>query len=501
MSLILTADKELAYRLYNKSFFNLKTNIMNHNARKIWLLLFSFMFFLVSCQKETSTRNSKTQEEGIAAKKDQEHGHLQQTKTYSSDVVKKWLELQVPLLYSPPTPYGVSPGRFMAYCGVAVYESVVPGMPAYQSLYGQLNQMPQMPKTEPGKAYHWPTCVNAALAEMTRKLFTFTSATNAAVQQLEHELNTAYEAEIGNAATFERSKMFGKSVAEKIFNWSTTDRPWTSWSAYTLTHNEPGYWWPENNIPLIANGIAYWGETRTMVEGSIENVMSQPYEYSEDVNSPYYKDYKEVYDISKSLTPAQKHQAKYYDDPAVNGWPAGASYISVFKQIIEQLNPSLDITALAYAKTGMSLMDATIGSFKGKFTYLTERPFQFIRRVIEPSNDPATWWKPFIPTPPYPDFPANHATFSGAFAYALTSIFGANVHFTNSTYSGHVVTIDGAPVDLGSYSYNSFYELAHAIAMSRVYGGIHTRRAVEEGTVQGMKTAENIDRKVKFLKE
>ncbi|MGN6165379.1 MAG: hypothetical protein ACTHOF_12640, partial [Flavisolibacter sp.] len=85
--------------------------------------------------------------------------------------------------------------------------------------------------------------------------------------------------------------------------------------------------------------------------------------------------------------------------------------------------------------------------------------------------------------------------------YALTSIFGDNVHFTNSTYAGHVVTIDGAPVDLGSYSYNSFYEFAHAIAMSRVYGGIHTRRAVEEGTVQGMKTAENIDRKVKFLKE
>jgi hypothetical protein len=36
-------------------------------------------------------------------------------------------------------------------------------MPAYQSLYGQLTDMPVMPITEPGKAYHWPTSANAAL--------------------------------------------------------------------------------------------------------------------------------------------------------------------------------------------------------------------------------------------------------------------------------------------------------------------------------------------------
>ena len=76
---------------------------------------------------------------------------------------------------------------------------------------------------------------------------------------------------------------------------------------------------------------------------------------------------------------------------------------------------------------------------------MQERPFQFIRRVIEPSNDPATWWKPFIATPPYPDFPANHATFSGAFAQALTTIFGDNVTFTNSTYKGSTVVIGKGP--------------------------------------------------------
>lgn len=428
-------------------------------------------------------------------------GQLQQTKTYTSDVVKKWLGVQLPLLYSPAVSYGVNAGRYMAYCGVALYESVVPGMPSYKSLSGQLNEMPQMPQTEPGKAYHWPTCANAALAEMTRKLFTFSTATNDAVQKLEDELNATFATEVGDTAIFQRSKAFGKAVAGKIFDWSTTDHPWSAWPALVLTNNSPGLWWPENNNPTIANGLAYWGDTRTMVAGSIDNVTSQPYVYNgTDVTSPYYKDFKEVYDISKNMTYEQKRLAKYYDDPAVGGYPAGSSYIAVFKQILEQQNPALDIAAYAYAKTGMSLFDATVGSMKGKFNFMKERPFQFIRRVIEPSNDPATWWKPYIPTPPYPDFPANHAVFSGAFATALASIFGENVAFTNSTYKGKMIDLGNGMEDMGNYSYKSFIEFANDIAISRVYGGIHTRHAVEEGTKQGIKTAQNINSKVKFKK-
>jgi hypothetical protein len=52
----------------------------------------------------------------------------------------------------------------------------VPGMPAYQSLSGQLTDFPAMPSTEPGKAYHWAASANAALAEMNRRLFPATSA-------------------------------------------------------------------------------------------------------------------------------------------------------------------------------------------------------------------------------------------------------------------------------------------------------------------------------------
>ncbi len=455
----------------------------------------------LSCKKEIKPASLSTIENSKSNDKDGTNGHLKQAKTFSSDVVKEWLKTQMSLLYSPPASYGVNAGRYMAYSGIAMYEATVPGMPAYQSLSGQLNEMPAMPQTEPGKAYHWPTCANAALAEITRKLFTFTATTNDVATQTENRLNAVYEAEIGNSAIFERSKAFGKAIAQKITEWAATDHPWSSWQPMILTNNSPGKWWPENNIAQMPNGLAYWGDTRTIVAGSIDNVTSDPYTYNAiDKNSPYYKDFQEVYDISKNLSFQQKRLALYYNDPMVNGYPGGASYIPVFKQILDQLNPTLDVAAVAFAKTGMSLMDATIGSMKAKFTIMQERPFQFIRRVIEPSTNPATWWKPFIPTPPYSDFPANHATFAGAFTHALTTLFGSNVHFTNSTYKGHQVIIDGNIVDLGSYNYNSFYDLANDIAISRVYGGIHTRHAVEEGIKQGIKTAQYIDQKVRFMK-
>ena len=57
------------------------------------------------------------------------------------------------------------------------------------------------------------------------------------------------------------------------------------------------------------------------------------------------------------------------------------------------------------------------------------------------------------------------------------------------------------PVNLGSRHYNSFEAMSHEIGISRLYGGIHIRYAIEEGLKQGKKIAENINSKLKFLKE
>ncbi|HMK16716.1 MAG TPA: hypothetical protein VK492_00840, partial [Chitinophagaceae bacterium] len=126
-----------------------------------WLSVLSLVVF-ISCQKETQTKQPQSEE--IATAANSGHGHLQQTKTFSSDVVVKWLNLDLDMIRLPLA-NGVTAvqggERILAYSGIALYEAVVNGMPAYQSLNGQITAFPSMPTTQPGKAYHWAAAANA----------------------------------------------------------------------------------------------------------------------------------------------------------------------------------------------------------------------------------------------------------------------------------------------------------------------------------------------------
>lgn len=453
--------------------------------------LLSAVFILcISCSKMQSDGNETDFTASLKGR-----GHLQQTKTFSSDVVKRWLTVQTNMLYRPSgNPFGFNPSRYMAYFGVALYESVVAGMPAYQSLHGQLTDMPVMPETQPGYAYHWPTSAHAALSSLTRKFYgPVTAAYNAtAVDQLENELNNLYRSEAGDEV-FSRSRAFGLLVAERIYQWAQKDNIGWPTTPYTLPAYFPGMWQPESGAP--AN--PFWGYNRLLVGGSLDDVVSPLLPYNTNPASAYYQDMYEVYMVSKNLTHEQKLIAKYFND-ANPGLPAGAHYISTLKQVMEQFNPALDKAALTYARLGITMMDASTGSFKTKYQYLTERPFQFIRAHIAPGAIPV--WQPYLPTPGFPDFPSNHAIFSSSVVFVLNDLYGSNVPFTDASYEGVMADLGNGPENLGTRHYNNFAEMEEEISMSRLYGGIHYRYSCDEGRKQGRKTAQNIYNSLQFLK-
>ncbi|HTF21763.1 MAG TPA: vanadium-dependent haloperoxidase [Chryseolinea sp.] len=417
-----------------------------------------------------------------------------QASTYSSEVVKRWLEVQTSMLYvATGNPFGFNPSRYMAYCGVALYEAVLPGMPEYQTLHGQLAAMPAMPTAEAGEDYHWPSSANAVLAAMTQKFYSpITAAYNEqAVINLENELNTQYRAEVGDVV-FERSVAFGKEVADLIFEWAKTDN--AGWpSAYTIPAGN-GIWKSETGAAPVN---PYWGFNRLLVPGSLENAISPPLTYSTDPASPYYVNMNEVYKVSKELTHEQKLIAKYFND-SNPGYPAGAHYVVTLKDVIGQFEPDLAKAAFTYAKLGITMLDASTGSFKAKYEHWTERPFSYIRSIIDPAADPV--WKPFLTTPGFPDFPSNHAIFSSSVAHVLSGIYGSNVPFTDTSYDGIMADVGNGPENLGTRQYASFDAMVDEVSMSRLYGGIHYRYSCDEGKKQGEKTAQNIEAKVKFLR-
>ena len=469
----------------------------------ILLLSFAPLFFL-SCQKQTDT--SATQREEFATATNKTYGHLNQTKTFDATGPMKWHDLQLRLLWydnrtyagnpylEAPTAfatYGLHGNRFFAYLGVALYESVVPGMPSYQSLTGQLSQMPAMPATEPGKAYHWAASSNAALHYLTKKFYTRGFAANlAAIDSLYNALKAEYQQQT-DAAVFARSDTFGTEVASRIFEWSKTDGA-NATCNYTLPVDpatglpDPRKW--TNTAPNpTAMSFPCWGNNRLFVPGSANNTASPlPPPYSTEAGSAYRQMVEEVYNLKPLPGSEEEATALYFND--IPGYGAGTHYQSIFSQVMHAEKPQLDMYAVAEAKVGMAMADAQINCWWIKYRpdVLVDRPTRYIRNVLGHAG-----WTSTIGIHPHPEFPSGHSQTGGAFAGAMTGIFGDNYPITVHTYD-HI----GKP----SRPYASLSAMADNIGMSRVYGGIHYRYTCVESKKQGWKIANNILNTVRFQK-
>jgi hypothetical protein len=457
------------------------TTKKNCNWKRLLLLTFSTVI-IFSCQKNID-KEPKPQQLLQLNEAAKDNGHLKQTKTFASDAVVSWLNLQLQMVKAPlpAGTAGQATDRCQAYCGIALYEAVVPGMPAYQTLSGQLTDFPAMPSTEPGKAYHWAASANAALAEMNRRLFPATAEANkTAMTSLENSWQAMYAAET-DAATLQRSIAFGKEVATRVFNWAATDG--------SANVNPPyippvglGLWVPTAPAPAI-NPYAF--QRRLLVPGSANGTaIAPPPAFSTIPGSPFYNMVRQVYDASLTLTANQKALCDYYKD--VPGYTPGGTYVALMAQALDITKPTLDMAALTYVKVGLAQCDAGIILFTDKYKFNLIRPVTYIHAYIDPN------WTSYVPTPNHPEFPSGHSTTGGAVITMMSQIFGENFHITLHTYDY---------LNYPPRTYNSFTQLLNEISDSRLLGGLHYRATLDKSMDQGRKIAQNILATIKFLKE
>jgi hypothetical protein len=428
----------------------------------------------------------------VACKKNDEpaNGHLQQTKTFSSDVVVRWLNQQLNMFRLPLATGATAPSadRAFAYAGIAVYEAVVPGMPSYRSLGGQLNGFPQMPATDPGKAYHWGASANAALAAINRNLFSNASAANKdSMNLLETSLQAQFAKE-ADSATLQRSILFGRAIAQAVWDWAQTDG--TAVIAQQTPYVIPvgtGLWTKEYTAAPAAN--PYHQLRRQMVTGSRDGAAAPalPFSFSTDPSSAFYAMAKEVYDISQSLDDEKRNIAFYHREGL--GYGGGSSIAGQLVAVFTKANAKLDQAATTFAKVGIGSFEGLTLTFIQKYSpgFLVMRPITYIKNYMG-----YTSWTTLFTTPPYPEYPAGHPTNGGMLAVMLASEFGSNFAFDVNYY---------AYLNQPSRHYNSFEELAQEMAIARVYAGIHYKPAVYAGVALGKKVAQNILNNIQFRKD
>lgn len=396
-------------------------------------------------------------------------------------------------IFSPPVA-----SRIYTYSSVAAYEAMVPGNPNYQSLAGQLKGLEAGPQPEAGKEYCYPLAGAKAMLVVGKKLIFSEEKID------EHEAKMLAEFQKVNMPkdVYERSLAYGEAVGKHILAWADKDnyKQTRTFPKYAI-NDEPKRWKP--TPPDYMDAIEpHWNKIRPFVLDSAQMfkpVPPPPFNMT-DKNSQFYKDAVEVQQ-ALNVPEAEKNEriaiAQFWDcNPYVSHHKGhvmfatkkitpGGHWVGITKVACQQSKADIMKSAQAYTLCSLSLVDGFISCWDEKYRSEVVRPETVIQTFIDPS------WAPLLQTPPFPEYTSGHSVISTAAATALTSVFGDNFAYTDSTEVAYGMTVR---------SFKSFKHAAEEAAISRLYGGIHYTPACKYGVEQGRKVGELVVSKIKMTK-
>lgn len=390
-------------------------------------------------------------------------------------ILVKWMQL----LYDQVEAEKISApaaSRLYAYAGITSYQAILPGMPDGISMSGQVTALPDMPSIEEGKVYDWVTVANGALSSVISGLFPKTATdTHKAVQNLRDSEAKTRQSTI-DPAIVKRSMDYGDTVAKTILEWVATDNfAETRSLKWEVPAGDPSLW-----IPTAKDMKAvepFWGQIRPFALYSADACAVQPnLTFDTKKDSSFYMQALEVKTVGDNLTNEQKDIARFWvDTPGQTGTPAG-HWVLIENQLTDVLDLKLERASMMYALVGISLGDSFISAWSLKYQINLIRPVSYIQKYIDPN------WQSFIASPGFPEYPSGHSVVSEAAAEVLTRMFGTIAFMDRS----------GQKHNLGVRSFTSFEAAASEAAISRLYGGIHYRAAIENGMKQGRCIGDNV---------
>ena len=436
------------------------------------LSLFIVFTILYSCQ-------SDTYDESAIADAD-----------YLHEAMKKFTDVIIFDIFSPPVA-----SRNYGYASIAAYEVIAQEDSSYVSLAGQLREFSEIPEA-PQETY------SKALAALEAfyhcgKHFIFSEE-----KLMEHRDQTMEQIrrESGiSTSVFNRSVAHGQAVANHIIAWSDGDmyKQTRTFPEYSITR-EPSKWKP--TPPQYGKGIEpHWREIRPFVLDSAQQFVPAPptaFDLSEE--SQFYKETIEVYDAVNEADEEQIEIASFWDcNPyalnvighvmhATKKITPGGHWMSIAGIACRSVDASLAKSAEAYALTSIALFDGFISCWDEKYRSALIRPETVINEHIDED------WVPHLQTPPFPEHTSGHSVISRAAAVALTSIFGDDFYFDDDTEVAYGIPIRSFP---------SFIAASEEAAISRLYGGIHYRPAIDYGVQQGEKVGKLVVDRLTLEKE
>jgi hypothetical protein len=375
-------------------------------------------------------------------------------------------------IFNPPIA-----SRIYTYSSLAAYEVMASGSNDYASLASDLKGFVAPPT--PSKPVNYELSSLLAFISVGREM---TFSKDSTQQVIDGLLRLADESGMPEDVKA-NSKEYADTMTATVLRYAKGDNYGKTRSAvkYTVTSQE-GRWVP--TPPAYMKAVEpSWMKIRPILldsAGQFEPRAHSP--FSKEPGSAFYKIANEVYTTGTNLTDEQKAIADFWD---CNGFKLhvqghvmfgtkamtpGGHWMGITGIVCK--NKEADFNKTVYTFTGVSfaLMDGFISCWNTKFKYNLIRPESYINLYINNS------WKPYLQTPPFPEYTSGHSVISSAVSVVLDGIYGENTKFTDNTERRW-----GWP----DREFKNVKAAASEAALSRLYGGIHYREAIEVGLKEG----------------
>ncbi|KAA1244109.1 vanadium-dependent haloperoxidase [Aquimarina sp. RZ0] len=457
------------------SFLNKKRNNLSlSKIPKGWVLcLYSCLWLIIntSCQKEVKE---------IIITSDDYH-----------KAIDKITEVMVHDIFSPPVA-----SRIYNYANIAAYEVIRQEGKAYKTLSNQLHGLTAVPVVDTTKGINYKLSAIVAYLEVGKELL----FSEDKVEVYQDSIYNSWK--LRDAETFSDSKAYGEQVAIHIKNWFASDNyaQTRTMPKFSVNTEDPSRWQP--TPPDYMDGIEpHWKEIRPSVIDSSSQFKPARYpDFSLEKDSPFYKELMETYEVGMKIkeegeTSEKLEIAQFWDcNPYVSTHKGhlmfatkkitpGAHWIGICKIACKKTDADFAKTVFAYTKTSIAIADAFISCWDEKYRSNLIRPETLINQYIDEN------WTPVLQTPPFPEYTSGHSVVSGAASTVLTHIFGDHFSFDDITE---------IPYGLPVRSFASFNKAADEAAVSRLYGGIHYRAAIDLGLDQGRELGNFVSKKLKM---
>jgi len=406
--------------------------------------------------------------------------HVMLSSTDIGKVISQMTQLMIHDVTSPPLA-----ARFFAYTCLAGYEVVSENDKHCKSVHGILNDYPLVEKPKQVTGYDSKLTAVLAMLETAEKL----QPSGSLLVLYEKDLLDSCKRIGFNDAVIDSSKKCAQSISKQILAYAKSDKynRISNYARYTPLGID-GSWYP--TPPAYLQPVEpYFNTIRPLTLDSCAQFKPvKPVAFSTNKHSEFYRCMLMNYRASgAALTKEQREIAGFWDcNPfavendghmliGLKKISPGAHWLGITSIACKKSKISFDKAMEIHMLVAVGLMDSFICCWDEKYRSNRIRPETAVRKYIDPN------WKPLLQTPPFPEYLSGHSCISATSSVILSHYFGNGFHYRDNVEEKYGLT---------PRSFSSFIQAANEAAVSRFYGGIHFKDAIDNGLKQGFKVGE-----------